>query len=145
VNRKTILLTVVPAGIGAVGITYYVMLMRQKKVTVKVSPTDTTLCQTTQTVTVTAKNGLGKPIANAPGTLSFYIGGQKDGPDVTFTTDANGAWSVSLCWQSSGTGTVTTTEYYPISYVATIQGATGTGTGRIVVPAGTVLPCNCPG
>jgi hypothetical protein len=150
VNRNTILLTVVPAGIGAVGITYYVMLMRQKKVTVKVSPTDATVCQTTQTVTVTVKNGLGKAIANATGTICVYVAGEKapdqyGNTDHPFTTDANGSWSMSLCWEKPGTGTVATTEYYPLSFVATVQGATGTGTGRIVVPAGTVLPCYCPG
>lgn len=144
-NRKTILLVAVPVGlVGGMGLGYYLMLMRQKKVTVKVSPSDTTLCQTYQTVTVTAKTGLGKPIANAPGTLATYIGGQKVGTDFTFATDAAGAWSVTLCWQSSGSGTMDTTTYVPVSYVATVAGAVGTGAGRIVIPAGTVLPCLCP-
>ena len=148
-NRKTILLTAVPAGIGAAGLSYYLMLSRQKKVTVKVSPTDATVCQTWQTATVTVKNGLGKAIANATGTICVYIAGEKardqnGNTDYPFTTDANGSWSMSLCWEKPGTGTVPTTEYYPLSYVATVQGVTGTGTGRLVVPAGTVS-CVCPG
>ena len=144
-NRKTILLTAVPAGIGAAGLSYYLMLSRQKKVTVKVSPTDTTLCSTSQTVTVTAKTGLGKPVANAPGTLATYVGGERVGTDLAFTTDATGSWSITLCWQSSGSGTVSTTQYLPLSYVATIQGVVGAGAGRLVIPQGTVLPCTCPG
>lgn len=145
-NQKTILLTAIPVGIVGIGALGYYLIQKKKKeekvtVTVELSPADTIIC-TDQTITVTAKTGLGTPIANAPGILTPYIEGQK-GRDYIFTTREDGTWSGSMCWQSGGHETVPTTRYESLSYVVTVAGATGTGNGRIVYPQGTVLPCNC--
>jgi len=146
-TRKKAIIIGVPVAAGvAVGLWWF--LTRTKKVTVSGTPKDWTLCVTNGTITVKVSGGMfGKPQANVTGKIYNYIGGGQAGDPLDFGTDANGSWSGSFCWYATAATTPPTTDTYITWLVKAVlsSGEIGTWSGRLLIPAGQVTPCSCPG
>ncbi len=82
---QTVLLGVVGIG-GAFGGYFLWQKMKQRAITLTVSPTDIKVCETTFTTSGTVTDGLGRPVANAQ--VYLYLDGTKSSESMT--TDAAG-------------------------------------------------------
>jgi hypothetical protein len=111
VSPKTVALTVVPiAGVG-VGVTFYIMKLKQRILTLTADKAQAKVCTDWVTFTGTVTDGFGKPVANE--TITVYADGEQIG---TVNSDMNGNFGFRLFWHTNnkhldhdGSGTVNIT------------------------------------
>ncbi len=95
---QTALLGVVGIG-GAFGGYFLWQKMKQRIVTLTVSPTDIKVCETSFTTSGTVTDGLGRPIANVQ--VYLYLDGRKS--EEYMTTDAMGNFTGNWRLTTGGT------------------------------------------
>jgi hypothetical protein len=111
IKPRTAALIAVPMVGAGVGVTFYVMKMKQRVITLTADKAQAKVCTDWVTFTGTVTDGLGRPVANE--TVTVYADGQSLG---TVTTDVNGNFGFKLFWHTNnqhidtdGSGTVNIT------------------------------------